>query len=563
MDKTRSYWTGPAATHRRTMLKASGFGDKDIKQKPHIGIANSFMEGSPGSAHLRQIGEAVKQGVWAGGGIPMEFGIPATCGNVANGAEELKYELAGRDAVAMSIEFVTKVHNFDGLVLIASCDNIIAGAYLAAARLNLPVIVVTGGCMQSGHYCGKKIVEAELDVATLKLQKANMDTKDPKYIEEVNKLEELEEYVCPSFGACPSMGTANTMQMLGEVFNLVIPGTATIPAADNLKIRKSREAGEFIVDLTKRGITPKTLITRETLLNSIMVDMAVAGSTNAVLHILAMARELDVDITMKDFEKLAEEIPCITGVIPSGPYTVVDFHHAGGMKVVMKMLESKLHTDVPTLLGNTWKDVLAAVHAQSSDIIRSLDHPLYDQPGLKVLRGNISPNGAIIRPTGVPQEMMTFRGPAKCFDNDADSYAAIQRGEILPGDVIIIRYEGCKGAPGMKEMMLSTDALVAHNLHKSVGLVTDARFSGFNYGAIIGHVAPEAWDGGVIALIQDGDMICVDVKKGNVDVELSEEELKARRDAWVRPEPKETRGMLALYAATCRPADEGGAMQTW
>lgn len=563
MDKTRSYWTGPAATHRRTMLKASGFGDKDIKQKPHIGIANSFMEGSPGSAHLRQIGEAVKQGVWAGGGIPMEFGIPATCGNVANGAEELKYELAGRDAVAMSIEFVTKVHNFDGLVLIASCDNIIAGAYLAAARLNLPVIVVTGGCMQSGHYCGKKIVEAELDVATLKLQKANMDTKDPKYIEEVNKLEELEEYVCPSFGACPSMGTANTMQMLGEVFNLVIPGTATIPAADNLKIRKSREAGEFIVDLTKRGITPKTLITRETLLNSIMVDMAVAGSTNAVLHILAMARELDVDITMKDFEKLAEEIPCITGVIPSGPYTVVDFHHAGGMKVVMKMLESKLHTDVPTLLGNTWKDVLANVHAQSSDIIRSLDQPLYDQPGLKVLRGNISPNGAIIRPTGVPQEMMTFRGPAKCFDNDADSYAAIQRGEILPGDVIIIRYEGCKGAPGMKEMMLSTDALVAHNLHKSVGLVTDARFSGFNYGAIIGHVAPEAWDGGVIALIQDGDMICVDVKKGSVDVELSEEELQARRDAWVRPEPKETRGMLALYAATCRSADEGGAMQTW
>ncbi len=563
MEKNRDYWVGPAATHRRTMLKASGYGDNDIKTKLHIGVANSFMEGSPGSAHLRQIGEAVKQGIWANGGIPFEFGIPATCGNVANGAEELKYELAGRDAVAMSIEFVTKVHNFDALVLIASCDNIIAGTYLAAARLNLPVIVVTGGCMSTGQYCGKKIVEAELDVATLKMQKDGIDTTSPEYKAELEKLEKLEEFVCPSFGACPSMGTANTMQMLGEVFNLVIPGTGNIPATDNLKIRQSREAGAFIIDLARRGVRPSDLITRETLLNSIMVDMALAGSTNAVLHILSIARELDIDITMDDFDELAKEIPCITGVIPSGPYSVIDFYHAGGVPAVMKMLESKLHTEVPTLLGNTWKDILANVKVESSDVIRSLDNPLFEEPGLKVLRGNLSPKGAIIRPTGVPESMKFFRGPAKCYNNDSDSYAAIQRGDIKPGDVIVIRYEGCKGAPGMKEMMLSTDALVAHGLHKSVGLVTDARFSGFNYGAIVGHVAPEAWDGGAIALVKDGDMIAVDVKKGTVNIELSDEELQARREKWVRPQPKVTKGILALYAATCKTADEGGAMQTW
>ncbi len=563
MDQTRSYWTGPEATHRRTMLKASGFGDKDIKRKPHIGVANSFMEGSPGSAHLRAIGEAVKQGIWAGGGVPFEFGVPATCGNVANGAEELKYELVGRDVVAASIEFVTKVHNFDALVLVASCDNIIAGAYLAACRMGLPVIVVTGGSMLTGHYCGKQIVEAELDVATLKLQRDAIDKNSEEYKKEIQQLEELEEYVCPSFGACPSMGTANTMQMLGEVFNLVLPGTANIPAADNLKIRKSREAGEFIVELAKRGVTPKELITKETLLNSIMVDMAIAGSTNAVLHILSMAKELDIDITLDDFSRLAQEIPCICGVIPSGPYSIEDFYRAGGMPVVMKMLESKLYTDVPTLYGTTWKDYLSMIKAESNDVIRSLDQPLFNEPGLKVLYGNLSPNGAIIRPTGVPAEMKTFTGVAKCFDHEMDCFKAIQKDEIKPGDVLVIRYEGCKGAPGMKELMVTTDALVAHGLHKSVGLISDARFSGFNHGAIVGHVTPEAYDGGPIALVKDGDIITVDVLKGTIDVNISDEEMKERRANWVRPEPKVKKGILALYAALTRPADEGGAMQNW
>ena len=324
-----AYWNGAEAAHRRVMMKAAGYSDSDIRKKPHIGVPNSYMEGSPGSAHLRQIAEAVKQGIWAAGGVPVEFGIPATCGNIANGAEELKYEQVGRDIVALSVEFVSRVHNFDGLVMVASCDNIIAGCYLAAARVDIPSMIVTGGSMQPGQHCGKTVVEADLDVARFSGSSEE-------------ELMELEEAVCPSFGACPSMGTANTMQMLGEVMNLVMPGTATIPASDNQKLRQAREAGKFAVRLVKSGLKPSDLITKDVLLNSIMFDMAIAGSTNAVLHILAMAYELGIDITLADFEKYAAQIPCINAVIPSGPYTVVDFHYAGGVPNVMKMLESRL-----------------------------------------------------------------------------------------------------------------------------------------------------------------------------------------------------------------------------
>ncbi|OFH99458.1 dihydroxy-acid dehydratase [Clostridium acetireducens DSM 10703] len=547
--KDRSYWNQDNAAHRRVMYKASGFTDREIKTKYHIGVVNTFMEGSPGSAHLRQIAEAVKQGVWAGGGIPIEFGAPSTCGNVSNGAEELKYELVGRDIVAASIEFVTKVHHFDALIMIASCDNIIAGAYLAACRLNIPTILVTGGPMQPGVCYGKKVLAPDLDVAILSGNK--------------HDLEYMEERVCPSYGACPSMGTANTMQILGEAFNLVIPGTATIPASDNAKIRSAREAGMHIFDLIENDVKPSDLITRETLLNSIIVDMAIAGSTNAILHILAMAKELNLDVTIDDFDRISHEIPCIVGVKPSGPFNVVDLHNAGGVPGVMKMLESKLYTDIPTLNGVSLKEVLSNVSIKSTDVIRSLEDPLFDEPGLKVLRGNLSPNGSIIRPTGIPADMKRFQGKAKTFSNDFDALKAIQSGEIVEGDVIVLRYEGCKGAPGMKEVMLSTDALVAKNLQNSVGLVTDARFSGFNHGPIVGHVSPEAYDGGPIALVEDGDIITVDTIKGTVDVEISDEEMARRRANWVRPEPKVKSGILALYADTCLPPEEGGAMQSW
>ena len=450
----------------------------------------------------------------------------------------------------MSVEFVTRVHNFDGLVMIASCDNIIAGCYLAAARLDIPSMVVTGGSMQPGHHCGKAIVEADLDVA--RFSGAGEDY-----------LDELEEAVCPSFGACPSMGTANTMQMLGEVFNLVMPGTATVPASDNKKLRQARAAGKYAVELVKSGRKPSDLITKEVLLNSIMFDMAVAGSTNAVLHILTMAYELGIDITLEDFEKYAKEIPCINAVIPSGPYTVVDFHYAGGVPNVLKMLESKLYKDVPMMTGIKLGDFLSKLEAKPNEVIHSLEKPLFQEPGLKVLRGNIAPNGAIVRPTGVPESVKYIKGKAKVFDGDRDAFEAINSGKIVPGDIIVIRYEGCKGAPGMKELMLSIDALIGLGLHTSVGLITDARFSGFNFGAIVGHVSPEAYDGGVIALVEDGDEIILDTIGGEATLCVSDEELEERRKSWVCPPLKEQKGCLNLFARNCRPAEEGGAMQPW
>jgi len=550
MDKQRTYWNGKKAVHRRTMLKGAGYSDSDIRRKPHIGVANTYMEGSPGTAHLRTLTEKRKEGIWAAGGIPVEFGVPATCGNVANGAEELKYEQAARDIVAASIEFVAKVHRFDGLVTVASCDNIIAGCYLGMARLNIPTLCVTGGSMTAGLYKGKKIVQAQLDVAALSGES-----------EEV--LGEMEECVCSSFGACPSMGTANTMQMTGEVLNLVLPGTGTIPSIDNLKLRKCRDAGRAIVEMTLADRKPSDLITKETLKNAIAFAMATAASTNIVLHLIAIANELSIKITLDDFEEYAKRIPCIVGVIPSGPYTVVDFHYAGGPMAVMKMIESEINTNVPTMDGRTWKDLLANVKAESSDIIRTLDAPLFNEPGLKILKGNLSPTGSIVRPTGVPNEMKQFSGKARVFSSDLDSYEAIERGEIVAGDVIVIRYEGCVGAPGMTELMVTTDALIAKGLHKSVGLISDARFSGFNYGAIVGHVTPEAARGGLIALIEEGDIISVDTVKGTINLEVSEEVIAERRKYWVCPQPKIKSGLLDIYARNCRPADEGGAMQPW
>ena len=544
------FWNGAEAAHRRVMMKAAGYSDSDIRKKPHIGEPNSYMAGSPGSAHLRQIAEAVKEGIWAAGGVPVEFGIPATCGNVANGAEELKYEQVGRDIVAMSVEFVTRVHNFDGLVMVATCDNIIAGCYLAAMRLDIPSMVVTGGSMQPGQYCGKTVVEADLDAARFS-----------GAAEE--ELFGLEDSVCPSFGACPSMGTANTMQMLGEVLNLVLPGTATIPASDNAKLRKAREAGAYAVELVKAGRKPSELITREVLMNAIMFDMAVAGSTNAVLHLQSYAYELGIRVTLNDFEIYAAQIPCINAVVPSGPYTVVDFHYAGGVMNVMKQLESRLFVDAPGMYGVTWKEMLSKVTPRENKVIHSLEKPLFNEPGLKILRGNLSPSGAIVRPTAVYEEVKYMKGKAKVFDGDREAFDAIQAGEIVPGDIIVIRYEGCKGAPGMKELMLSIDALIGKGLHKSVGLISDARFSGFNFGAIVGHVSPEAYDGGLIALVENGDEIVMDINGGEISLLVPEEEISRRRESWVRPSLKEAKGCLNIYARMCRPAEEGGAMQPW
>lgn len=549
MQEERAYWQGAGAANRRIIYKAAGYDGEDIKYKPHIGIANTYFEGSPGTGHLRRLAESVKQGVWMNDGMPMEFGVPATCGNIATGSDGLRYELVARDVVAMSIENVVRVHKFDGLVILASCDNIIAGAYLAALRVGIPVIVVTGGPMYTGTCNGKKVVQAEVDVAALKGDEAF--------------LELVEDCACPSFGACPSMGTANTMQILGEALNLVIPGTATIPAGDNLKLRKCVEAGRFIVDLTKEGICPEDIVTKNVLLNTIMLDMAVAGSTNAILHILAYGRELGLDVTVDDFDRIAGEIKCLVGVIPSGELDVIDLYHAGGVPAVMKRMEEKLYTDEKTLTGETWGEYLKKIHVADDSVIKTLERPFIDTAGMRILKGNLAEKCAVCRPTGVPKSMWRFSGRARVFDMEEDAYEAIMTDKIEAGDVIVIRYEGCKGSPGMNELMKATDGLLAKGLKEKVALISDGRFSGFNHGSIIGHISPEAYEGGIIAFVEDGDVIEYDIPNGTIELKVSDGELSRRKSLWKRPEPKVKKGVLAMYGALCRPSEEGGAMQNW
>lgn len=548
LNSNRDYWKGSEAGNRRTMYKAAGFSDYDIKEKVHIGVANTFFEGSPGTGHLRQLADHVKNGIWAAGGMPLEFGVPATCGNVATGSVGLRYELAMRDVVAMSIEGVAKIHSFDALVILASCDNILAGAYLAAMRLNIPCIVVTGGPMYQGSCGGRKIVQAEVDIASIRGD------------EEILKM--AEEFGCPSFGACPSMGTANTMQILGEPLNMVLPGTATIPAGDSLRLRKCTEAGMYIVQFAKKGITPKNIVTKETLLNAIMVDMAIAGSTNAVIHILAYATELGIPLTLDDFDALANEIKCIVGVIPTGSYSVVDLYNAGGVPAVMKQIQSKLYTDTSTLLDISWGKYLDAIPAPvDHDVIKSLDDPISILPGMRILHGNLARKGAVCRPTGIPESMWHFSGPARVFDSDEAARDAIMDDEITGGEVVVLRYEGVKGSPGMNELMKGTDSLLAKGLESKVALISDGRFSGFNHGSIIGHISPEAYIGGPLAFIEDGDIIEYDITEGYINLNVDEAILEERKKNWMKPEPKVKSGLLALYQATARPPEEGAAMQ--
>ena len=549
MKKERSYWEGTHAANRRIMYLAAGYEQEDIVKKPHIGIANTFFEGSPGTGHLRSLAESVKRGIWMNGGMPMEFGVPATCGNIATGSDGLRYELVSRDIVAMSIEAVVRVHKLDGLVILASCDNVIAGAYLAALRVHIPCIVVTGGIMGAGSYCGQALVQADVDVAAIRGDSELLDI--------------VQEHVCPSFGACPSMGTACTMQILGEALNLVLPGTSTIPAADNLKLRSCVRAGRFIVEQVRRGICPEDLMSREVLFNTVMLDLAIAGSTNAVLHLLAYSQELGLGLTLDDFDRIARRIKCLVGVVPSGRHTVIDLDRAGGVPAVMKRLETELYTGETTLLGNTWGEYLTGVQVPDDSIIHPLQAPFSDIAGMRILRGNLAEEGAVCRPTGVPESMRAFSGRARVFDQEELAAEAVMRDEIQAGDVIVLRYEGPKGSPGMNELMKVTDRLIAKGMEQTVALITDGRFSGFNHGTIIGHVAPEAMAGGLIAFVEDGDIITYSIPEGILQLEVTEDVIAERKQRWKKPEPKIKSGVLALYGATCRPASEGAAMQNW
>lgn len=554
MAEWEGAFVGSAAAHRRQIYRGAGSIDDDFG-KPHIGLANAWTEASPAHIHLRGLAECVKAGIWQAGGIPFEFGVFATCGNIAIGTENLKYELAIRDALAASIEITASVHQFDGLVLLASCDSIIPGQLMGAARVDVPALMVTGGPMLAGELRGEVVLAPDVNEAVFGALPVGDITE--------SDLLEMETCACPSVGACPVMGTANTMQILTEAMGMALSGSATIPAVLADKRRAARKSGQMIVELVKRGIRPSEILDLRALRNAIVVNAAIGGSTNAPLHIMSIGRELGIEIDLDLFDAISRMTPLLASVVPNGPHTVIDFYKAGGVPALLKELRGLIETDALTVDGKTIGNNLQGIQGTQGEAISTLDHPVQTEGGLAVLKGNIAPCGAIVRTSAIKPEMLVHRGPARVFNSDRDAWTAIVEGKIQPGDVIVVRYEGPKGAPGMMEVMLSTDALYRIGLEGSVGLITDGRFSGFNRGPIVGHVSPEAMEGGVIAIIKDGDMIRMDIPARTLNLELTEDQIAQRLKDWRPPEPRTKTGFLALYAQLTLPADQGAAMQKW
>ena len=546
----KDYWNGDDAAHRRIMYKGAGYSDEDIRNKPHIGVANTFTDASPATAHLRMLAEAVKQGIWSAGGVPFEFGVPGLCGNIAVGHENCKYELAERDVVCSAIEIVSKINNFDGLVTLSSCDDILAGSLLGVGRVNIPAVMVTGGPMMPGCYNGKKVLAPDIE----EVEFSGATPSD---------FAVLEDAACPGFGSCGVMGTANTMQVLVEALGLALPGSSTIPAVMADRTRAARESGRRVVELAQKQLKPSDILEKKAFLNAITVDLAIGGSTNAILHLLALAREVGVSLSMADFDAVSRKVSCICAVRPNGPFNMVDLHEAGGVPAIQKILEGVLEKSAIGVSGIRLADILAQVPFQPNEVIRTLEDPVHQDCGLAILQGNLAPDGAIIRPSGVPAEMKTFKGAARVFEDEEQAIAAMKDGHIKAGDVIVLRYLGPKGGPGMQYAQASCQALVGLGLHKSVGLITDGRFSGFNHGPIVGHVSPEAFEGGPLALVREGDQISVDVDQRSLEIDLSEEELADRKSKWKPPDSNVKNGWLALYMANCRSASEGAAMQPW
>jgi len=547
----KDFFAGIEGARRRSIYHACGYSTQDLN-RPHIGIVNAFNEAAPGHTHLRSFAEAVKSGIWQAGGVPFEFNTISTCGAICVGTKHLRYELVLRDIIAASIEIVATEHLFDGLVLLSSCDSIIPGQILGAIRVNVPSLMVTGGPMLPGNYHGRKILQNEFD--ELVLSYADNPTISP---EEITSMEEV---VNPTPGACPLMGTANTMQILSEALGLSLPGNSTIPAVFSEKIATARAAGRRIVEMVNQDLSIQKIMTLPALRNAIRVDMAIGGSTNAVLHLLAFAQELGLPLPLEEFDRISRQIPCICSVIPNGPYDVTEFHQAGGVPAVLKELQECLELEALNVSGSTVGEIASRAINQNQQIIRSLKDPANLQEGLAILRGNVCPQGAICRPSSFKSQMLKFSGKARVFDSDEAAYQAIRNGQIKGGTVVIVRYEGPQGAPGMREVMLSTDAIFGMGLDSSVALMTDGRFSGFTRGASIGHVAPEAMVGGPIALIQDNDWIDIDIPQRRLHLRVDEVELAERRSHWVQPVPQAKKGILAIYAALTGQADRGAML---
>jgi dihydroxy-acid dehydratase len=537
----------------RSLFKAMGYTDEEIA-RPLIGVVNSVNEIVPGHIHLDKIAEAVKAGIRAAGGTPVEFGSIGICDGIAMGHEGMKYSLASRELIADSCEAMAKAHSFDGMVFIPNCDKIVPGMLMAAARINVPSIVVSGGPMLSLQKDG-----AYLDLNSV--FEAVGAVKAGKMTEE--EVSEYENSSCASCGSCSGMFTANSMNCLTEVLGMGLPGNGTIPAVYAERIRLAKQAGMKIMELVEKEVKPLDILVPQAFENALAVDMALGCSTNSVLHLPAIAHEVGLKLDLDMINKISSQVPNLCKLAPSGPYHVQDLYQAGGVQAVMKELSQKglLHLDLITATGFTVGENIKNARATDRNVIRSIDNPHTKTGGIAILKGNIAPDGAVVKRAAVAEEMLVHTGPAKVFDSEDAAIDAIYTGKIKKGDVVIIRYEGPRGGPGMREMLSPTSAIAGMGLDKDVALITDGRFSGASRGASIGHVSPEAMVGGPIAAVRDGDIIRINIPEGKLDVQLSQEEINSRLKAWKAPEPRIKSGYLGRYARMVSSADKGAVLE--
>lgn len=541
--------TGLGRAPSRALLKAMGITDEEI-ERPLIGIANSANELVPGHVHLDKIVEAVKAGIRMAGGTPLEFSTIGVCDGLAMGHDGMKYSLASRELIADSVEIMAMAHPFDGLVLVPNCDKIVPGMLMAALRLNIPAVVISGGPMMTGRFKGKK---ADLITVFEAVGKVKADDMS------VEELAVLEEKACPGCGSCAGMFTANSMNCLTEALGLGLPGNGTIPAVEAARIRLAKKAGMKVMDLVSRNITPRDIATLEAFKNAIAVDMALGCSTNTVLHVPAIAREAGLQVDLNLFDEISARTPHICSLSPAGPNHLEDLDAAGGVQAVLKeLVEGGLaNPEVLTVTGEKLEKNLENATITDSGVIRPLINPHSPFGGIAIIRGNLAPDGAVVKQSAVDPSMLKNKGTARVFDSEETAIEAILDGQIKPGNIVVIRYEGPRGGPGMREMLNPTSALAGMGLDRQVALITDGRFSGGTRGAAIGHVSPEAAHGGLIAFVKDGDEIEINIPEKRMDLLISDEELARRKAAWNPPEPRITRGYLARYAAQVTSAAQG------
>ena len=532
----------------RSLFKALGLTDREIEQ-PMIGIANSANEVIPGHLHLHQLSDAVKAGIRMTGGTPLEFFTIGICDGIIMGHEGMKYSLSSRELIADSIESMAMAYPFDGLVLIPNCDKIIPGMMMAAARLNIPTILVSGGPMLAGEFQGREIDLATVFEGVGKVKAGGMT---------LNTLKELEGCACPGVGSCAGMFTANSMNCLSEVLGLALPYNGTIPAIFADRIRLAKDSGIQIMQVVKRNLLPSKILTKKACQNAITVDMAFGGSTNTSLHLPAIAREAGIELSLQMFNKISDRTPHLCSMSPGGPYHLQDLHRAGGIPALMAELSRKkmIRADALTVTGRTVGENIRGKTSLDSEVIRPLERPYHATGGLAVLFGNLAPEGAVVKRSAVDESMLRHRGPARVFESEEEALRMILARKIKKGEVIVIRYEGPKGGPGFREMLAPTSAMVGVGRDRDVALLTDGRFSGASRGAAIGHISPEAAEGGPIAAVRNGDMIEIDIPGKKLDLLISKAELKKRLSRW-KPPKKELKGYLKRYARLVTSANTG------